>query len=92
MEHALHLAAKHFVEDVAPTSASALLNKVKGAMANAAGENNEIDLDSLNERLNDIEAEIAEENDEDDELEDYEVADTVGKALALVTQVKLLFA
>ena len=91
MEHALHLAAKHFVEDVAPTSASALLNKVKGAMANAAGENNEIDLDSLNERLNDIEAEIAEENDEDDELEDYEVADTVGKALALVTQVILLF-
>ena len=92
MEHALHLAAKHFVEDVAPTSASALLNKVKGAMANVAGENNEIDLDSLNERLNDIEAEIAEENNEDGELEDYEVADTVGKALALVTQVKLLFA
>jgi hypothetical protein len=92
MEHALHLAAKHFVEDVAPTSASALLNKVKGAMANVAGENNEIDLDSPNERLNDIEAEIAEENNEDGELEDYEVADTVGKALALVTQVKLLFA
>jgi hypothetical protein len=91
MEHTLHLAAKHFVEDVAPTSASALLNKVKGTMANMAGENNETDLDSLNEQLNDIEAEIAEENDEDDELEDYEVADTVGKVLALVTQVKLLF-
>ena len=58
MEHALHLAEKHFVEDVAPTSASALLNKVKGAMANVAGENNEIDLESLNKQLNDIEAEI----------------------------------
>ena len=86
MEHALHLAEKHFVEDVAPTSASALLNKVKGAMANVAGENNEIDLESLNKQLNDIEAEIVKENNEDDE-----VADTIRKALALVTQVKLLF-
>ena len=86
MEHALHLAEKHFVEDVAPTSASALLNKVKGAMANVAGENNEIDLESLNKQLNDIEAEIVKENNEDDE-----VADTIRKALALVTRVKLLF-
>lgn len=80
------MAEKHFVEDVAPTSASALLNKVKGAMANVAGENNEIDLESLNKQLNDIEAEIVKENNEDDE-----VADTIRKALALVTQVKLLF-
>ncbi|KAG0701880.1 ribonuclease H-like domain-containing protein [Suillus ampliporus] len=57
MEHTLHLAAKHFVEDIAPTPAS-ILNK------NAA------------------------DDDEDDETTDFEVADTVGKALALVMQVR----
>lgn len=56
MEHALHLAAKHFVESIAPTSASTLLKKV------------------------------AEE--EDEEEGDFEVADMVGKALALVTQIR----
>ena len=86
MEHALHLAAKHFVEDVSPTSASALLKKVKGAMINATGEDNEMDLDALNAELDSIEAEISEDDDEAD-AEDYDVADTVGKALALVTQV-----
>jgi hypothetical protein len=57
MEHALHLAAKHFVERVAPTSASALLKKT------------------------------AEEDDDDDET-DFDVADTIGKALSLVTQIR----
>jgi TATA-binding protein-associated factor Taf7 len=86
MEHALHLAAKHFVEDVSPTSASALLKKVKGVMVNATGEDDEMDLDALNAELDSIEAEIGEDDDEAD-AEDYDVADTVGKALAPVTQV-----
>jgi signal recognition particle GTPase len=51
MEHVIHLAAKLFVEDVAPTSASALLNKVKGAMTKAAGENNEIILKMMSRRI-----------------------------------------
>jgi hypothetical protein len=55
MEHALHLAAKHFVERVAPTSTSALLKKTA--------------------------------EDDDDET-DFDVADTVGKALSLVTQIR----
>jgi hypothetical protein len=54
MEHALHLAAKHFVERVAPTSTSALLKKTV--------------------------------EDNDDET-DFDVANTVGKALSLVTQI-----
>ena len=86
MEHALHLAAKHFVEDVSPTSASTLLKKVKGAMVNATGEKNEMDLDALNVELDSIEVKISEDDDEGD-TKDYDVADTVGKALALVTQV-----
>jgi len=57
MEHALHLAAKHFVEKVAPTSSSAL--HVKAAEDGEEGEGEGV----------------------------IDVADTIGKALALVTQV-----
>ena len=66
MEHALHLATKHFVEDVPPTSASALLKKVKGMMINTMGEDNKMDLDALNAELDSIEAEISEDDDDTD--------------------------
>ncbi|KAG2073701.1 hypothetical protein BDR04DRAFT_1116063 [Suillus decipiens] len=55
MKHALHLSAKHFVKDIAPTPAS-ILNK------NAADE------------------------DEDDEMTDFKVANTGGKALVFAMQ------
>ena len=88
MEHALHLAAKHFVEDVAPTSAGKLLNKVKEAMAIAANADEAVDLDSLNMELSSIEVEMLRgEESEDNEDMEFDVADTVGKALALITQV-----
>jgi len=64
MEHALHLSAKHFVDAVAPTSASDICRK-------AATELEEYD-----------------DNDPEDTNTDSDVADTVGKALALVTQVR----
>ena len=86
MEHALHLAAKHFVEDVAPTSANQLLQKVKGAMANATKNGAQLNMDALNSEIEDIEAELGDEV-EDKEDDDYDVADTIGKALALVAQV-----
>ena len=54
MEHALHLAAKHFVEAVGPTTGNCL-----------------------------------HDSDEEDGGEEFEVADTIGKALALVAQVSL---
>ena len=53
MEHALHLAVKHFVESVSPTPASTLLNQ----------------------------------KEDEEEEGDFEVVDTIGKALALVTQI-----
>ena len=86
MEHALHLVAKHFVEGVAPTSANQLLQKVKGAMANATENGTQLDMDVLNSEIKDIEAELGDEV-EDKEDDDYDVADTIGKALALVAQV-----
>ena len=88
MEHALHLAAKHFVEDISPTSARKLLNKVKEAMANATDPDEAVDLDALNTELSSIEAELLSgEASEDDEDGEFDVADTIGKALALITQV-----
>lgn len=60
MEHALHLAAGHFVDDISPTSSSELTKKLWAR---------ELDSDSA------------------DEDEEFDVADALGKALALVTQV-----
>jgi hypothetical protein len=56
MEHTLHLATNHFIEEVVPTPASVLIRN---------------------------------KEDDDDEVTDFNVADTVGKALALVGQVSL---
>ena len=86
MEHALHLAAKHFVEGVAPTSANQLLQKVKGTMANTTENGAQLNMDALNLEIEEIEAELGDEA-EDKEDDNYDVADTIGKALALVTQV-----
>lgn len=92
MEHATHLAAKHFVEGVNPTSSGKLFEKIKMALANASTENavdvdRLDDLDRLEKELNGLE--LSEEGDElDGDDAEYEVADTIGKVLALITQVK----
>jgi hypothetical protein len=85
MEHALHLAAKHFVEGVSPTSSSTLLNKVKATLANATSEDDKVDVAALNNELEGLGFDS--EDGEEGEDEDFDVADTIGKALALVTQV-----
>jgi len=75
MEHTLHLAAKHFVEDVAPTSAGKLLTKMKEAMANATEGDDGVDLDSLNIEPNGIKAEMSRDKDDvDDEDVEFDVA------------------
>ncbi|KAG2752014.1 hypothetical protein P692DRAFT_20725591 [Suillus brevipes Sb2] len=61
MEHALHLVAKHFVEEVAPTPVSALHKKAQAH---------------------------AEDEDEDEESVEFDIGDTIGKALAFVSQVR----
>jgi hypothetical protein len=59
MEHALHLVTKHFVKEVAPTPASALLKIMTG------------------------------EDEDNNEVTDFEVANTAGKALTFITQVSV---
>ena len=81
----MHLAAKHFVEGVSLTSMNSLLKKVKDTMANATGVDDTINLDALNSEIKDIKAGM--DADANDDEEEYDVADIIGKGLALVTQV-----
>ena len=55
-------------------------------MANTTENGAQLNMDALNLEIEDIEAELGDEA-EDTEDDDYDVADTIGKALALVTQV-----
>lgn len=90
MEHATHLAAKHFVEGMNPTASGKLFKKIKTAIANTTTENavdvdSLDDLDRLEKELNGLE--LDRESNEVD-ADEYEVADTIGKLLALITQVR----
>ena len=82
MEHSLHLGAGHFVRGVAPTSSSKILKKVHRGAQNSGT----CDLDQCDTELTD-----AEDGDEvaDDQncVVEFDVADSIGKALALVNQV-----
>lgn len=87
MEHCLHLAAKHFVEAIAPPSAQALRKKIRTALEETG---NELDLEKLDGILNDDHnSEGGSEIDEGDESDEDEFTsgDALGKALALVNQV-----
>ena len=81
----MHLVAKYFVEGVSLTSMNSLLKKVKDTMANATGVDDTINLDALNSEIEDIKAGM--DADANDDEEEYDVADIIGKGLALVTQV-----
>lgn len=82
MEHSLHLAARHFVEGVSPTSSHQIIRKVHNALAAAGG--GDVDMDALDQDLSMVEGD---EEGEGDDSEGFEVGDVVGKALALVNQV-----
>ena len=86
MEHAVHLGACHFIQVVSPMSAHVLVKKIKKALRDAEIDDTGIDLDIL-------EADPADENDDDDdalEAEDFSVGDTIGKSLMLVKQVSMI--
>ena len=88
MEHSLHIACKHFVETVAPTSPSTIRTKVRVALQ-AASENEDL---NLNNGLNDdleltaLGLENTEDSNDDTDIE-FSHGDALGKALALVKQV-----
>jgi hypothetical protein len=78
-EHILNLAARHFVDAVAPTPQATLLKKIRSAIDSG----DETDIDSLTEQLATL------EDDPEAITEDgFDVGDAVGKALALIEQVK----
>jgi len=96
MEHSLHIAAKHFVEAVAPASPTSLRKKVKAALqkAQADGDLGLGELDAVLAGVN-LTQEFASMDDEDtalldtdsdSESEDFRSGDSLGKALALVKQ------
>ena len=97
MEHSLHLAAKHFVEAVAPPSPTSIHKKVKAALVKAHI-NGGLNLDEFDKALSEIDLENVgdqgdgDENGNGDDDGDYDESsftpgDSLGKALALVKQV-----
>ena len=93
MEHSLHWGAGHFFKGVAPTLSRKILKKVKRVVQNAYNRGT-YDLDQLDAELADIE-DGGEDGDDEDVADDedsgveYEVADSIGKVLALVNQVSI---
>jgi len=99
MEHSLHVAAKHFVEAVAPTSPTAIRKKVKAAIQKAKASGT-LDLNEVDEALSDVDLlqdwdVNGDENDgpdvDDSDLDDFSSGDSLGKAIALVKQVRSIY-
>ena len=92
MEHSLHLSAKHFVQAVTPTSPNKIAKKIKSALQKAHI-NGDVDLDRLDEEVIGFSFDDGDDGGEDDGGEydsntsDFDVGDSLGKALALVGQV-----
>ena len=87
MEHSLHLGAGHFVRGVAPTSSSKILKKVQHGVRNAH-DSGTCDLDQLDTELTDAEDGDKVADDQNYAVE-FDVADSIRKALALVNQVRI---
>jgi hypothetical protein len=87
MEHSLHIAAKHFVEAVAPATPTTIRKKVNSALKKAH-KNGHLDLDNIDTVLSAINGDGDDEDDEDDEGDiNFTSGDSLGKAIALVKQV-----
>ncbi|KAJ7450600.1 hypothetical protein FB451DRAFT_1186706 [Mycena latifolia] len=75
---------RHFISDVSPMSAKAVLAKVKKMKARLLKDNPDLDLDELNELLQDDEAE---EDENEADADEFAAGDAVGKGLALINQI-----
>jgi hypothetical protein len=87
MEHAVHLGAGHFISDVSPMSAKAVLAKVKKMKAKLRKENPDLDLDELDALLEQDDSGDEEDDGDDEGDEKIAAGDAVGKGLALINQV-----
>jgi hypothetical protein len=90
MEYTINLAAGSFITTVFPTSAHKLLKKIKAAFKCAELEGKDVDLDALEADLKEMDDEGEGDggDNQEDEDEKFGVGDTIGKALALVKQVR----
>ena len=90
MEHSIDLTACHFIQDVAPSSKQKILKKIKHALQDADVEDT-VDLDALDAHLalGDFNGNDDSEGEDGDEenFNNFDIADAVGKALTLVKQV-----
>ena len=92
MEHSIDLTACHFIQDVTPSSTQKIIKKIKDTLWDADTEDS-VDLDALDVHL--ASGNFNENSDSDSEakhgdqekFENFDIADAVGKALALVKQV-----
>jgi len=98
MEHAIHLSVGHFIQVVSPTSACALVMKIKKAFCDAHLDDDNIDFNALEADLGgdsddnnnaDNAHDEADDNNEDanDKAADFTIGDTIDKSLVLVKQV-----
>lgn len=90
MEHSIDLAACHFIQEVAPSSTQKIIRKIKDTLWDVDVEDT-VDFDALDARLasgdfNENGDSEAEDGDEES-FKNFDIADAVGKALALVKQV-----
>ncbi|KAJ6616243.1 hypothetical protein B0H10DRAFT_1949272 [Mycena sp. CBHHK59/15] len=88
MEHAVHLTAGHFLSDVSPLSAKAVITKVKKLRKKLMAANPDMDNDELDALLagDDGNEDAADGEWEDGDKDGPTPKDAVGKALALVKQ------
>lgn len=86
----MHVSAGHFISEIGPTAASKVIRKVKAVFQKVRATDRDLDLDILD---SDLQAALTNggDGDVDDEIEGFDIGDTVGKALALVQQVRSLF-
>jgi hypothetical protein len=99
MEHSLHLAAKHFVETVSPISSSSVRKKAAAALR-LAREGGHLNMEEFDRALHSVDGDDVGEvghwtdddgNDDYDDDNDFTPGDALGKALALVKQVRFFF-
>jgi hypothetical protein len=93
MEHSVDLAACHFIQDVSPSSTQKIVKKLKHALKDVAIDD-AVDLDALDAHLSaggfdSYEGSEGEGDGDEETFNNYDIADSVGKALALVKQVSL---
>ena len=91
MEHSIDLAACHFIQDVSPSWTQKIVKKLKYTLKDVAIDD-AVDLDALDAHLiaggfDSYEGSEGEGDGDKEIFNNFDIADSVGKALALVKQV-----